>query len=130
VDATQPASALRIVYAEDDELVRETIANLFTLGGAEVKVCVNGAEAVLLCLSGWPDVALLDLTMLGMDGFDGAARIRGNDASGKIRIVALTGHTDDRYKKQAWAAGFDEFLTKPITGAVVEDALRRWQKTS
>ena len=120
--------ALRIVYAEDDELVRATVTDMLTGFGAEVLVCENGAEAVLLCLSKRPDVALLDLTMPGMDGFDGAIRIRQNH--GRIRLVALTGHTHPTSLEQAKAAGFDEVLTKPITLETIEGAVRRWSADS
>jgi CheY-like chemotaxis protein len=122
------ANALRIVYAEDDELVRATVTDMLTGLGAEVRVCENGAEAVLLCLSIRPDVALLDLTMPGMDGFDGAIRIRQNN--GQIQLVALTGHTHAASMKHASAAGFDEVLTKPITLEVLESAVKRWSAAS
>jgi CheY-like chemotaxis protein len=118
------AQALRIVYAEDDELVRATVTDMLTGFGAEVRVCENGAEAVLLCLSLRPNVALLDLTMPGMDGFDGAVRIRQNYPD--IHLVALTGHTHATSMKQARSAGFDEVLTKPITLDVIESAVARW----
>src|SRR4051795_6042899 len=87
------STPLHVVYAEDDPLVRDTVAEMLREIGAEVTVCRNGAEAVLLCLSLNPDVALLDIAMLGMDGLDGAQRIRANDAVGgrRIRLVALTG---------------------------------------
>jgi CheY-like chemotaxis protein len=99
--------------------------------GAEVSVCRNGAEAVLLCLSVNPDVALLDLSMLGMDGFDGARRIRANDAVAgrRIRLVALSGRTPG-YEEQARTAGFDEFLRKPITLEGLREAVDRWRVAS
>jgi len=122
---------LHVVYAEDDPLVRDTVAEMLREVGVDVSVCKNGAEAVLLCLSLNPDVALLDLAMLGMDGLDGAERIRANDAVGgkRIRLVALTGRAAD-FEKQAKAAGFDEVLRKPITLDNMEEAVRRWQSGS
>ncbi|MGH8173482.1 MAG: response regulator [Rhodanobacteraceae bacterium] len=119
---------LRIVYAEDDELVRATVTEMLTALGADVRTCANGAEAVLLCLSTRPNVALLDLTMPGMDGFDGATRIQQN--SERIYLVALTGHTHATSMKQARTAGFDEVLTKPITLDVLEGAVMRWSEMS
>jgi CheY-like chemotaxis protein len=122
------SNAFRVVYAEDDPLVRDTVAEMLREIGAEVSICKNGAEAVLLCLSLNPDVALLDLAMLGMDGLDGAQRIRANDTVGgrRIRLVALTGRAAD-FEQQAKAAGFDEVLRKPITLENLEAAVRRWQ---
>jgi CheY-like chemotaxis protein len=122
------STPLHVVYAEDDPLVRDTVAGMLREIGADVTVCKNGAEAVLLCLSLNPDVALLDIAMLGMDGLDGAQRIRANDAVGgrRIRLVALTGRAAD-FGRQADAAGFDEVLRKPITLESLEAAVRRWQ---
>lgn len=122
------SNALRVVYAEDDPLVRDTAANMLRELGAEVSVCKNGAEAVLLCLSLNPDVALLDLSMLGMDGFDGAKRIRANDAVAgrRVRLVALSGRAPG-YEEQARTAGFDEFLRKPITLEGLKAAVDRWR---
>lgn len=124
-------NALRIVYAEDDPLVRDTAAEMLRELGVEVSVCKNGAEAVLLCLSVNPDVALLDLAMLGMDGFDGAKRIRANDGvtGRRIRLVAFSGRTPG-YEEQARAVGFDEFLRKPITLDVLKEAVDRWRSQS
>lgn len=124
-------NALRVVYAEDDPLVRDTAASMLRELGAEVSVCKNGAEAVLLCLSVNPDVALLDLSMLGMDGFDGAKRIRANDvvAGRRIRLVALSGRSPG-YEDQARTAGFDEFLRKPITLEGLKEAVDRWRSLS
>jgi CheY-like chemotaxis protein len=120
---------LQIVYAEDDDLVRDVVSAALRELGATVHGCNNGAEAVLFCLSVNPDVALLDLTMLGMDGFDGARRIRENEVvSGKrVRLVALTGRDAAQYREQADAAGFDEFITKPVSVETLEGALARWR---
>ena len=86
------------------------------------------SEAVLLCLSVNPDVALLDLSMLGMDGFDGAKRIRNNE---RRHRQARAPRRVDRARRRAIprtgqaGGGFDEFLTKPMTLDALEEALAR-----
>jgi CheY-like chemotaxis protein len=123
-------SVLRIVYADDDEQVRDTVTDLLRCLGVEVHVCENGAEAVLLCVSVQPQVALLDLTMPGMDGFESAVRIRQNDVDGETTLVALTGHIHAHFMEKAKKAGFDEFLNKPITLETLEGAVLRWRRMS
>jgi CheY-like chemotaxis protein len=119
---------LRIVYADDDEQVRDTVTDLLRCLGVEVHVCENGAEAVLLCVSVGPDVALLDLTMPGMDGFESAVRIRQNDVDGQTRLVALSGHIHAHFMEKARSAGFTEFLNKPVTLQMLESAVQRWRE--
>ena len=127
---TEPKSnnVLRIVYADDDEQVRNIVTDLLKCLDVEVHVCENGAEAVLLCVSVGPDVALLDLTMPGMDGFESAVRIRQNDINGETRLVALTGHIHEHFMQKARNAGFDEFLNKPVTLELLEGAVQRWRQ--
>lgn len=70
-------------------------------------------EAVACAENTKLDVALIDLGLPGTDGYEVARRIRSTMAGAGIRLVALTGYSDDASRRSAEEAGFDEFLVKP-----------------
>ena len=116
---------MRIIYAEDDPLIRANIARLLVSQGIDVHEARDGGEAILLCRTFRPDAVLLDLGMPNIDGFETARRIRELDGAQRIRLVALTAHGDAGHQHLAKLAGFDEFLTKPISAETLLGALSR-----
>jgi CheY-like chemotaxis protein len=115
---------MKIVYAEDDPLVRQSIATLLAGQGVDVLEAGDGEEAIWLCRVFHPDVVLLDLGMPQMDGFETARRLRETPAGRMLRIVALTAYGDVEHQRMAKQAGFDEFLGKPISMNTIVNALR------
>jgi CheY-like chemotaxis protein len=118
------ARRLTVVYADDDDLVRETISELLTLEGLDVHACADGADVVPLCQQMDPDAVLLDLNMPDTDGLTVARQLRRLRIDRPLRIVALTGHGTSELRKKAMDAGFDEFLTKPVSTDALVRALR------
>jgi len=114
---------MRVVYAEDDALLRATITEMLVDYGIDVHEARDGGEAVLLCRTFRPDAALLDLGMPNIDGFETARRLRDLADNARMRIVAITGYVDDEHYRLAKLAGFDDFLAKPVTAEVVIKAL-------
>jgi CheY-like chemotaxis protein len=110
-----------LVFADDDDLVRTVVAEVLRDAGVEVHAVPDGAAAVELCRKVSPETVLLDLDMLQMDGFETAQKIRA--AGCTKRIVALTGRATGDARRKAEAAGFDEFLSKPISTPVLMRAL-------
>ena len=113
-----------VVYVDDDDLVRQTIADSLCAAGLEVRACRDGLEALDACEAKRPDAVLLDLNMPGLDGFEVAVRLRANPLLKGLRIVALTGRSTWDAKMKAMTAGCDEFLSKPTTQAELVRALR------
>ena len=118
------ARRLTVVYADDDELVLETISELLTHEGLDVHACADGAEVFSLCEQVDPDTVLLDLNMPGIDGLKVARQLRRMLVDRPLRLVALTGHGSWELRKKAMDAGFDEFLTKPVSINALVRALR------
>lgn len=111
---------LTVVYADDDDLVRDTISRLLIEEGIEVHACEGGVEAIALCQELHPDAVLLDLNMPDPNGLDTARELRRIPVTRAMRLVALTGRGTWDLRNKATDAGFDEFLIKPIsTGALV-----------
>lgn len=101
-----------ILICDDEPLIRTTLKNMLVdLGFDEVLECGDGAKAVELALASFPDMAILDVAMPGMDGISAASEIR---KKLKIPIMLLTSACDAATVKRASAAGIAAFLTKPL----------------
>lgn len=118
------ARRLRIVYADDDALMRQGVSRLLAAERIAVRACASGAEAIELCQQSTPDVVLIDIHMPGIDGVETARRLRSDPLTWALRLVALTGRGTWDLRKKAMDAGFDEFLSKPIPADVLLRALR------
>lgn len=102
-----------IVIADDDADMCRSVATLFEAKGYTVHVCGDGARAVELCSEFRPAVVLLDLDMPVLDGYGAAERLRDDPDLADLRIVAVTGRSDETSSARAWIAGFHDFLAKP-----------------
>jgi PAS domain S-box-containing protein len=104
----------RILVADDDRDTADTLKMLLTLAEHEVMVAHSGSEALGAARELKPDVALLDLSMPGLDGYDLARALRREPWAAKLRLIALTGRGQADDEHRAWDAGFHERLIKPV----------------
>lgn len=104
----------RVLVADDNHDAAESLAVLLQLKGHEVEVAHNGRDALRLAARFQPDVALLDIGMPELNGYDLAKAIRATDWGKDIRLVAVTGWGQDDVRERALRAGFDQHLTKPV----------------
>ncbi len=104
----------RILLVEDNNDIRETLREVCEAWGHEVHAAADGARGLELGLRIRPDVALVDLGLPGIDGFELARRLRESEGGAAIHLVALTGYGAPEYRERALAAGFDVHLVKPI----------------
>jgi CheY-like chemotaxis protein len=93
--------------------------------GLRVLSAEDGLEGAELIEQAKPDLALVDLGLPVMNGFELARRIRASRAHDAIRLVALSGYGRDADVQAALEAGFDEHLTKPPDPARLEQLLNR-----
>ena len=104
---------LRIVIADDNRDAAESLAMLLQMDGHQVSVAHDGADALRIVDAVQPQVAVLDIGMPGLTGYQVAQRIRSSLKSQPIVLVALTGWGQARDLERAKAAGFDHHLVKP-----------------
>jgi two-component system, sensor histidine kinase len=98
---------------EDNPDGREMLHHLLKMAGHEVLEAVDGPSGLEATLRQRPDVALVDVGLPGLDGYELARRVRATgDAS--IYLVALTGYGQPDDRRQAMEAGFDAHLVKPV----------------
>src|SRR5207344_478130 len=106
--------AVRVLIADDNRDSADSCAALLQLHGHDVRVGYSGVEALRLAEEFAPQVALLDIGMPGMNGYELARRIRSTDAGRSILLVAVTGWGQEEDKHLAETAGFDEHRVKPL----------------
>jgi CheY-like chemotaxis protein len=87
--------------------------------GHEVRVAADGVQAVAIAREFDPQIALLDIGMPRMDGYEAARQIR-TALHRRVFLVALTGWGQEEDQRRAYAAGFDRHLTKPAEPATLE----------
>jgi len=117
--ALAPASAQtrRVLVVEDNADVRETLKSLLEAYGYSVEVAATGEEGLQRMLSLSPDVAIVDIGLPGLDGFELARRFRARPDSASVKLVALSGYSGPGIEQEAAAAGFDLHLVKPLNAA-------------
>ena len=109
---TQPDTPL-ILVVDDYQDAREMYAEYLQFSGFRVAEARNGNEAVEQALALKPDLILMDLSLPGMDGWEATRRLKADDTTRHIPIVALTGHALAGASEGAKKAGCDSFVTKP-----------------
>ena len=108
-ETTQPL----ILVVDDYQDAREMYAEYLQFSGFRVAEARNGNEAVERAFALKPDLILMDLSLPGMDGWEATRRLKADEATKKIPIVALTGHALAGASEGARKAGCDSFVTKP-----------------
>jgi len=104
----------RVLIAEDHSDSRESLRLLLEASGHRVTVARNGDEAVDLALADPPEIALIDIGLPGLDGYDVAREIRAADSTDAVFLVALTGYGQPLDRRRALESGFNEHLVKPL----------------
>jgi signal transduction histidine kinase/CheY-like chemotaxis protein len=114
-EATAAAGAplCRILVVDDNRDAADMLARLLSLDGHNVQVAYDGEHALRLADTFRPQVALLDIGMDGMDGYQLARRFRGDPRLAQLFLVAITGWGQEEDRRQALASGFDAHITKP-----------------
>jgi CheY-like chemotaxis protein len=103
----------RILVVDDNPDTAKLLSMALRRDGHHIELAFGGLEAVEAAGRFRPEVVLLDLAMPGMDGFEAARRLRFLPGLSRVRLVALTGHSDPMSRAAATAAGFDHYLVKP-----------------
>jgi len=114
---TEGSARKRILLVEDNEDAQTVLTMLLELWGHEVDTANDGLAGIACAVRGRPDIALIDLGLPGIDGFEVARRIRATPEGRDIMLVALTGYGSATDRDNALAAGFDVHAVKPIDPA-------------
>ena len=102
-----------VLVVEDYQDAREMYAAYLSFSGYRVAEATNGIEAIEKTVELMPDIILMDLALPRMDGWEATRRLKENERTRHIPIVALTGHALAGHAEGARQAGCDSFVTKP-----------------
>ena len=117
-------AAREVLIVEDNADAAETLRRLLELEGHRVRIAHDGAAGLEALLSGSAQIALIDIGLPLMDGYELARRMRAtSDGRARPFMVAVTGYGLPEDRSRALAAGFDEHLTKPIDAAALARVL-------
>lgn len=113
----------RTLVVEDNQDAREALSHLLELDGHEVRQAADGPGAVEEALRWQPEVALIDIGLPGIDGYEVVRRIRMAPAGRRMVLVALTGYGLPEDRQRAREAGFDRHVVKPIDSIKLAEVL-------
>lgn len=103
-----------LLLVEDNEMNRDAISRLLERRGFTVIRAVDGEEGVRVCREAMPELVLMDLGLPGIDGFEATRQLKADPRTAHIPVVALTARALTSDQEAAFAAGCDDYDTKPV----------------
>jgi PAS domain S-box-containing protein len=122
---TKTCAGRRVLIADDNHDAADALAMLLGALGHDVRVVYGGQSALTLAAKFRPDVALLDIGMPDLDGYEVARRLRAEPWGGGIYLAAITGWGQDEDLDRARRAGFNRHFTKPVDPDEVAELLQQ-----
>ncbi len=104
----------KILIVEDNEMNRDMLSRRLNRKGFEVVLAEDGGRGVDMSISESPDLILMDMSLPVIDGWEATQKIKANESTSKIPIIALTAHAMESDREKALAAGCDDYDTKPV----------------
>jgi signal transduction histidine kinase len=115
----------KILVVDDNRLAAELTGVALTKLGHDVRVAFDGASALQIANEFIPHVALLDIGLPGMDGYELVRRLRGVWSTASVRFVAITGYGEQSDQERSMSAGFDAHVVKPVDLMTLERDIDR-----
>jgi two-component system, cell cycle response regulator DivK len=104
----------KILLVEDNEMNRDMLSRRLTRNGYEVSIATDGQQGVDMALSERPDIILMDMSLPVIDGWEATRRIKTNNATRGVPVIALTAHAMAGDREKAMEVGCDDYDTKPV----------------
>lgn len=115
----------RILLVEDNEFNRDMLSRRLHRRGFEVTMAEDGAAGISVAKSLLPDLILMDMDLPILDGWEATRRLKSDNQTRRIPVIALTAHALQSDCDRAYAAGCDDFATKPIEFSSLIEKIRK-----
>ena len=103
-----------ILIVEDNDMNMKLARDVLSANSFDVLEAKNGEDGVASALSNKPDLVLMDIQLPGIDGIEAFTRIRSNESTAHIPVVAFTAAVTSTDRSRVTDAGFDAFISKPL----------------
>ena len=113
-EAAPRVAARRVLIVEDNDDARAMLHEALAFSGHDVREARDGATGLAIAAETHPDVALIDIGLPDLDGYEVARRLRAAPGGRRMGLIAITGYGQAEDQRRAYAAGFDAHLTKPV----------------
>ena len=120
----------KLLIVDDNDVSRELIREVLEAPGREILEAGHGRAGLESLERHAPALVLLDLQMPGWDGFEILRRIRADARWRRVRVLALTASAMQGDRERALAAGFDDYITKPIDAALLRRKVEEFLASS
>ena len=114
----------RVLIIEDNHDAREMFRIMLELAGHQVLEAEEGVGGLELLKTARPDVAVIDVGLPGLNGYEIARRFREESDTGGVMLVALTGYGTPEARERSRQAGFDHHLIKPVNADALQEIMR------
>jgi len=104
----------KILLVEDNEMNRDMLSRRLQRRGYEIVVAVDGEQGVRMAASDKPDLILMDMSLPVLDGWEATRKLKANETTRSIPVIALTAHAMASDELKAREAGCDDFDIKPV----------------
>ena len=121
----QPAARLLVLVADDDEDILQLLSFRLERAGYEIVQARSGDEALRLALELVPALAVLDVMMPGLNGYEVTRELRRNQATSTTPVILLTAKAQATDVARGLAAGADDYVTKPFDARDLADRVDR-----
>jgi two-component system cell cycle response regulator DivK len=104
----------KILLVEDNEMNRDMLSRRLERKGHQVTIAVDGQQALDLVASDKPDLILMDMSLPVLSGWEATQKLKANDTTRAIPVIALTAHAMAEDETRARESGCDDYDTKPV----------------
>jgi two-component system cell cycle response regulator DivK len=104
----------KILLVEDNDMNRDMLSRRLVRNGYEVCLAMDGQQGADMAVSQRPDLILMDMSLPVIDGWEATRRIKANDATRAIPVIALTAHAMAGDREKAMEVGCEDYDTKPV----------------